>query len=197
MGRLPAMLLTLASLALAGPVAGGEPVRHRSGAYSFSDELGGFRILAVSGTGTRADPLVVVPELLSASPVTLVIRAETPIRAFAADGYFANGFVRLTVVARNASRLAWTEFEFELQEILGQPSVYGDGLSFDQRRADGANVSSGRFATFDRAFEPFDRLRFADGHVDPGDEAEFTFLITDFTPAPVFYLVLDPRIPFS
>lgn len=197
MARLTFALLALAFLLPAGAGAAADPARHFTGAYSFSDELGGFRIRGVSGNGSNADPIVIALDLVSASAVTLVIRTETPIRPLTNDGYFANGFVRLAVVARNASRLAWSEFEFELQEILGKPSDFGDGLSFDQRRTDGKNITSSRFASFVRAFEPADRLRFTDGHVDPGDEAEFAFLVSDFTPRPVFYLVLDPRIPSS
>ena len=197
MVSLPPALLALGCLLAAGPAFCGEPLRHHTGPYSFSDELGGFRILSVSGTGTREDPAVVVQEFHSASPVTLVIRAETPIVPHAADGPFANGYVRLTIVARNASGLAWTEFEFELQQVLGKPSDYYDGLSFDQRRLEGRNIESSSFARFIRDYEPYDRLLFTDGHVDPGGEADFTFLISDFTPEPVFYLVQDPRIPSS
>lgn len=169
----------------------------RAGAYAFSDELGGFRILSVSGRGTRADPIVLVQEFASASPVTLVIRAIGPVRAFAHEEGVANGFIRLVVVAVNGSGLAWSQFEFELQETLGEPSVYGDGLSFDQNRRDGDGIVSDAFGRFDRAYEPHDRLRFEDGFVDPGKQARFAFLISDFTPVAEFYLVQDPRIPAS
>ena len=169
----------------------------RAGAYAFSDELGGFRILSASGRGTKADPIVLVQEFHSASPVTLTIRAIGPIQPFAHEEGAANGFIRMVVVAVNGSGLAWSQFEFELQEKLGQPSVYGDGLSFDQRRRDGDSISSDAFGRFDRAFEPYDRLRFEDGFVDPGKRARFEFLISDFTPVAEFYLVQDPRIPAS
>lgn len=192
-----ALIVLCAYAACGGKTMAGETARHYTGPYSFSDELGGFRILSASGSGTRDDPAVVVQELYSASPVTLVIRAETPIVPHAREGAFASGFIRLTVVARNASSLAWTEFEFELQQELGKPSDFFDGLSFDQRRLEGSSIASGAFARFIRDFEPYDRLLFTDGHVDPGGEADFTFLISDFTPEPVFYLVLDPRIPSS
>ena len=45
-----------------------------AGGYSFSDELGGFRLLSASGTGTPDDPIVVVEEIAEAAPVVLVIR---------------------------------------------------------------------------------------------------------------------------
>ncbi|UVK46597.1 hypothetical protein BPNPMPFG_002283 [Mesorhizobium sp. AR07] len=37
-----------------------------AGAYSFSDDLGGFRITSASGAGKLADPFVVTEELESA-----------------------------------------------------------------------------------------------------------------------------------
>ena len=40
------------------------------------------------------------------------------------------------------------------------PSVFGDGLSFDQRRSESENIVSDSFAEFSRDFEPYDRLRF-------------------------------------
>lgn len=166
-----------------------------AGAYSFSDELGGFRILSASGRGTREDPVVIVEELTSASPVTLVIRTTKPIRAFDFSGDYANGFLSIQLEIRNGSQLAWVEFEFELQEILHEPSLFADGLSFDQRRTDARTVSSNSFSQFSRDFEPYDRLLLRDGKVDPGETATFGFLITDFTPKRQFYLVQDPRIP--
>jgi hypothetical protein len=195
LGRWLAALLWLTAVAL--PAVAEDGKRWRAGAYSFSDELGGFTILSASGVGTRDDPVILTQEFYSASPVTLVIRAEAPIRLYSFDGKFANGFLRLVVVARNASGLAWSEFEFELQETLGQPSVFGDGLSFNQREVGQDSVFSTGFARHQRDFEPYDRLIFTEGTVDPGKQADFGFLISDFTPKLTFFLVQDPRIPLS
>lgn len=172
-----------------------EHPRWPAGAYSFSDELGGFRITSVTGLGTREDPIVIAEEFTSASPVTMVIRTIKPIRAFDFSGNYANGFLHVRLEILNNSRLAWIEFEFELQEILHEPSLFGDGLSFDQRRTDARTISSDSFSQFSRDFEPYDRLLLRDGKVDPGEIATFGFLITDFTPKSQFYLVQDPRIP--
>lgn len=194
------MCATVLALALLALPAGGDddvPKAHPAGPYSFSDELGGFRILSARGEGTAQEPVVIQAELNSASAVTMIIRAIRPVRMFGTGGGYADGFLRMVIVVRNASGLAWTEFEFELQELLGQPSVFGDGLSFDQRRTDTNSISSDVFSRYDRNFEPFDRVRFLSGHVDPGESADFGFLISDFTPRSQFYLVLDPRIPFS
>lgn len=166
-----------------------------AGPYSFSDELGGFLIRGVTGTGTRDDPIVVHEELESATPVTLTIRAIRPIRPFDSSGEYVSGILYMRVLALNDSGQPWVEFEFELQEILGRPSTFGDGLSFDQRSKIPEHIASPDFATFSREFEPYDRLLFKDGKVDPLKTAQFEFLVTDYTPRWTFYIVQDPRIP--
>ncbi|TIT27160.1 MAG: hypothetical protein E5W76_33585, partial [Mesorhizobium sp.] len=64
-----------------------------TGAYSFSDELGGFHITGASGIGTKEDPIVITEELNSATPVTLTIRTTKPIEAFGKAGEVANGIM--------------------------------------------------------------------------------------------------------
>jgi hypothetical protein len=189
-----ALLFLLASAEARAQMVGDDGL-WLAGAYSFSDELGGFHITGVSGMGTKADPIIVSQELLSATPVTLVIRTTRPIRPFESPDFYANGILYMRVELLNNSGLAWVEFEFELQELLGQASVFGDGLSFDQRTSDKSNISSDSFAEFSRDFEPYDRLLFRNGKVDPQRTGAFGFLITDFTPKRQFYLVQDPRIP--
>jgi len=187
--RILAVLLILPLLlASAGPADDG---RWYAGSYSFSDELGGFRILSIRGTGTKADPVEISEELHSANPVTLVIR--TTHRLPVAQ----TGTLHLRVAVVNKSGLAWIEFAFELQEILGKPSNFYDGLSFAQVSPVPDLVSSDRFASFESRFESFDRLRFSNGHADPLSQTRFGFLITDVTPADKFYLLQDPRVPFS
>ena len=171
--------------------------RWSAGAYSFSDELGGFRIVGISGEGTKDDPIVIQEEINSATPVTMVIRTVRPIRPFDYSGLYANGFLHVRVEVLNNSALPWIEFELELQEQLGKASLFGDGLSFDQRRSDGGNIWSESFREHSRAFEPYDRLLFRDGTIDHLVTASLNFFITDFTPRWEFYLVQDPRIPSS
>lgn len=168
-----------------------------AGAYSFSDELGGFRILGASGSGRKDDPFIILEEFTAASPATMVIRATMPIRPFDQSGVFASGFMHFRIVVLNNSGQPWIEFEFELQELRGLPSVFGDGLSFDQRRGESDNISSDSFARYSRDFEPYDRLLYRGGKVDPMTKAGFSFLVTDYTPRSQFYLVQDPRIPSS
>ena len=171
--------------------------RFYAGSYSFSDELGGFRITDASGTGSTADPVILKEELFSASPVTLVIRAAQPLRPYGEGGDYANGFLHLRLVVHNGSGQGWVEFEFELQEQLGQPSDFVDGLSFNQRKLSDEGLLSDRFSDYHRDYEPYDRLLFRDGHVDPKSFVTFGFFISDFTPNPIFYLRQDPRIPSS
>ena len=187
----------LLALSLLAPVeAHADPVKvWATGAYSFSDELGGFHITGASGLGTKEDPLVISEELNSSTPVTLTIRTTKPIQPFSTNGEFANGVLYMRIEVLNNSGQAWVEFQFELQEILNQPSVFGDGLSFDQRNKTPDNIRSSSFADFDRDFEPYDRLLFKNGKIDPLKTVSFEFLMTDYTPRWAFYLVQDPRIP--
>ncbi|TCR85839.1 hypothetical protein [Rhizobium sp. BK376] len=187
--RIPAALLSL-SLISAGPADDG---RWYAGDYSFSDELGGFRILSIKGSGTAIDPIEISEELYTVNPVTLVMRAAKPLESLK----FPEGAFHLRVVTRNKSGLGWIGFDFELQEIRGKPSDFYDGLSFDQMNPNPDFISSDRFAHFENHFESADMLRFDDGHVDPMDRAAFGFFITDLTPVPEFYLVEDPRVPSS
>jgi hypothetical protein len=190
--------LCAALLAVGCPRAVADGARmFEAGAYSFSDELGGFRILSATGAGTRADPIVVTEELETADPVTLTIRAARPIQPFGSTGDYATGYMPLKIVALNNSGDAWIEFEFELQSIKNVPSDYGDGLSFDQAQREDGMIRSDSFAEFKRDFEPYDRLLFRKGKVDPLETASFSFLVTDFSPKERFYLVEEPHIPSS
>lgn len=192
------VVLAVTALAVAGAAAQETPLKQwRAGAYSFSDELGGFRIAGIAGKGTKDDPIVIREEFNSATPVTMVIRTVRPIRPFDYSGHYANGFLHIRIEVLNNSELPWIEFEFELQEQLGKASIFGDGLSFDQRRAESSNIWSESFREYSRAFEPYDRLLFREGKIDHLDGASFNFFITDFTPRWEFYLVQDPRIPSS
>lgn len=193
-GACRAILLAFLTLA-SGDATADEVKVWATGAYSFSDELGGFRITGASGIGTKDDPLVITEELNSATPVILTIRTTKPIQAFGKAGEFANGIMYMRIDVLNNSGQAWIEFQFELQEILNQPSVFGDGFSFDQRNKTPENIWSSNFADFDREFEPYDRLLFKNGKVDPLKTARFEFLMTDYTPRWTFYIVQDPRIP--
>lgn len=165
--------------------------------YAFSDELGGFSIVEIHGIGTRDDPVHIVQRFGTAGPATLVIRATRPINPYGRPPDYSNGTIYIVLDVTNDSGVAWIGFELELQETFEEPSVFGDGLSFDQRRFDRDTARSDAFANARYDFEPYDRLLFEDGFLDPHRTAEFRFLITDPTPAQTFYVRLDPRIPAS
>ena len=161
-----------------------------AGGYSFSDELGGFRLLSATGLGTPENPVILEEEIHEAAPVTLVIRR----RPRSGSGYEPYASLTLVKVVINRSVRVWAGFVLELQEILRKPSVYGDGLSFKQFGALPPDVGSDVFVNNDRWFEPYDRIRFENGFVDPDATARFKVTITDPTPIPEFYLVQDPQL---
>ena len=112
-----------------------------AGAYSFSDELGGFRITGGSGNGHqgRSDRHRRGAEFGNAGDADHPHdQADPSLRLRPAT--IANGILYMRIEVLNNSGQAWIEFEFELQEILDQPSVFGDGLSFDQRNKTPDNI---------------------------------------------------------
>jgi len=176
-------------LAVPAPSSPGAAAEFTAGGYSFSDERGGFRLLWASGSGRPDDPIVLAEEIFEVAPVTLVIRnldlvSGRPVQA------------QITLVKRvaNRSERVWAGFEMELQEIAKKPSVYSDGLSFKQFAVLAPDVGSDSFAENERNFEPYDRIQFSNGHVDPEATAEFKVTITDATPVREFYLVQDPKL---
>jgi len=169
-----------------------------AGSYTFSDELGGFRILSVSGSGSSTDPVVLEEEIYDTGPVILVIRRVIP-DGVTADRSFTETSRALTLikVVRNGTRRIWAGFDLELQEVLDKPSIYSDGLSFNQIGAAPPDVTSDNFSRNVRLFEPYDRVRFHSGHVDPETTARIRVHITDPTPEQIFYLLQDPQILFA
>ena len=161
-----------------------------AGGFSFSDELGGFRLLSASGRGSSSDPILLVEEIEEAVPVTLVIRRRPRAGERPSDLIRFN----LVKVVLNRSRRVWAGFELELQEVLRKPSDYDDGLSFNQVAARQPDAGSDSFSDNNRLFEPYDRILFENGFVDPDGRAEFRVTITDPTPVREFYLVQDPKL---
>ncbi len=169
-----------------------------AGGYSFSDELGNFRITAISGTGTSTDPVVLHEEIVGTGPAILVIRRITP-KDIVPDRHFTENWRALTLIklVRNNTRRIWVGFDLELQEVLDKPSIYSDGLSFNQIGAQPPDVASDDFAGNVRLFEPYDRVRFRNGHVNPEATVLIKVHITDPTPEATFYLLQDPQILYA
>lgn len=189
-------LIVCLAMSAAMPAAA-DPVS--AGGLEFSDELGGFELLSASGTGTIDDPIVLRQRLGHTDPVLLVVRVldAIPEGGYSpSQGIYMRAAVSAIVV--NDSRYPWIGFDFELQQERNKPSVYGDGLSFDQLGTFRSRlVRSDRFLHTLSAAEPYDRLRFREGTVDPGYAVEFDVNLLDVSPVREFYLLLHPQVPVS
>ena len=191
------LLITGAFLACAALWSGSAQAEtYTAGGLTFSDELGGFRLIAASGAGTIADPIVVVEEITQVGPAVLVVRGAQLIQQ---QGQPATtmSFIHLAIIkiVINGTGRVWTGFDLELQEIPKQPSPYEDGLSFDQLGSfAGERFQSDGFTNARRVSEPYDRVRFHGGAVDPGQTVRFNFYITDPTPKPKFFLLQEPQL---
>ena len=182
-------LVGLASLCLAA--GGAHAETWMIAGMSFSDRPGGARLLAASGTGTRDDPIVLVEEISGPGPAVLEIQNG---RTGHLDVSPATGFLTLSVVKIIANRGPWRWSGFDLELMTGpdQPSVYADGLSFDQPQAVPRQARADRFLQTAREDEPFDRIRFDGGQVDPGQYLRLDFDLVDVNGTAVFYLVQRP-----
>jgi hypothetical protein len=164
-----------------------------TGGLSFSDELGGARLLAASGKGTVSDPIVLVEEITGTGPAILMVRNGRPGHSNVSP---AVGFLSLSIVNVIANRgpWRWAGFDLELRTTPDQPSVYTDGLSFDQPQTFHRMAKADRFQQTWQEDEPFDRIRFDGGNVDPRDHLRLDFDILDANGREVFYLVQQPII---
>ena len=167
-----------------------------TGGLTFSDELGGVRILGVSGNGSRDDPIILIQEMIGAGPAVLIIHND---RTGHLNVSPAIGFLTLSVVTSIANQgpWAWSGFDLELWRTLDQPSVYTDGLSFDQPQNFSRIAKADRFEKTEQEDEPFDRIRFDGGRVEPASVLQLDFDIVDANGTPVFYLVQRPIVLFA
>jgi hypothetical protein len=155
---------------------------------TFSDELGGVRLLEGWGTGTLDDPIVLVEEITDYGPAVLVVRGMRPQFGNRIQSQHDVGFA-LTKIVRNGTELPWTLFTLELREAINRESPFGDGLSFGQATEVGRPFVSDRFAHNFETREPYDGIQFSDGVVEPGETVILNFVITDTTPMFKFYLM--------
>jgi hypothetical protein len=190
---LGAWALVLAGLALIGLGKGASAASWTVAGLTFSDELGGLRLLGVSGRGTRDDPIVLVEEISGLGPATLLIRNHRgrPQRSPAVGGYLLLSMIKIVT---NTGAHRWSGFELELRQQPQWPSVYTDGLSFDQPLALANPARADRFRHSFQENEPFDRLRFDGGAVDPDEPLQLRFDIVDVNAAGLFYLVQRPVV---
>ena len=163
---------------------------------SFSDELGGARLLSARGSGARDDPIVLIEEIDGAGPAVLLVRND---RSGDMQVSPARGVLSLAVVKIIANRgpWAWSGFDLELRSTADQPSGYTDGLSFDQPQSFARAATADRFALSQHDDEPFDRIRFDGGRVDPEQHLRLDFDIVDANGTAIFYLVQRPVVLFA
>lgn len=191
---LPALKLVAFMAVVAGCLLGpAQSGQISAGGFSFSDELGGFRLISVSGSGTTNEPFVIVEEIFDGLPAILVIRRQTGFSQLPSWKPGAGSkLIYVRKIVRNLTNRVWTGFDLELRQILDKPSRYDDGLSFNQVTRKQSDVTSDRFAKHHRRFEPRDSIRFEQGQVDTGAQLTLRLPISDTTPVGKFYLMQEP-----
>jgi len=163
-----------------------------AGGLTFSDELGGFRLISATGSGRVSDPIILVEEITGLGPAVLTIRRSGPVKPEPPSGGVL--LRSLVKVVTNRSAWRWSGFDLELRSETGQASVYSDGLSFDQIRAVTEPLQSDQFAAARTEDEPFDRLRFDQGRVKPEQAVRLAFNLVDINRRPVFFLAQQPIV---
>lgn len=183
----PTLRLLAIPLLLTTSGAGGAAELALAG-LTFSDELGGVRLLEGSGTGTLDDPVVLVEEITDFGPAVIVVRGMSARFGNRIRSQHDVGLA-VTKIVKNATSQPWTVFTLELREKLDEESPFGDGLSFGQASEAGRPFLSDRFETNYETREPYDGIQFYDGVVEPGETVVLSFVITDTTPRWKFYLM--------
>jgi hypothetical protein len=178
-------------LAAAAHSGGAEAASLSTSGITFSDELGGFNIVSAAGSGTLADPFVVVEEITGPQESVLMIRGLSAAFGNRVGSHHLTGFA-LTKIAVNKTADDWNLFEMELRETLAHQSPYGDGLSFGQGSMVGHPFTSSKFPTVNETDEPSDSVAFRDGTVRPGESVSFNLIITDTSPVSPFMLLQQP-----
>jgi hypothetical protein len=179
---------------VAGGGAGAEPITLDG--LTFSDELGGVRLEQGWGTGSLADPFVLVEEITGDGPAILIVRGMTHRFGNRVGSHHDVGFA-LTKTVRNGTGQPWSLFTLELREFFDRESPFGDGLSFGQATAAGRPFHSDRFAETLETTEPFDGVQFFTGLVAPGESVTVRVVITDTTPRWEFYLLQKRDSPLA
>lgn len=163
-----------------------------AGGLTFSDELGGFRLISATGSGSISDPIILVEEIFGMEPAVLTIRQSgTSPEGMPTRGVLLRSLVKVVI---NRSAWRWSGFDLELRSDARQASIYSDGLSFDQIRIMRERMHSDLFAKARIEDEPFDRLRFDQGRVKPEQQVQLAFNLADINSRPVFYLAQQPIV---
>ena len=162
---------------------------------TFSDHLGGFILEKVSGEGSMDDPFVLVEKMTDSNGGILSIRVEPEFGNRIATQHII-GFAVVKVI-EDATDIAWTSFEMELQSRLGVPSNDSDGLSFGQGSNAGRPFTSDGFDKVTIADRPYDRVEFEHGRIPISGQVTLRIVISESTPMGEVYLVQRPGKPVA
>lgn len=163
---------------------------------TFSDELGNFKLVSVTGKGTMEDPFVLKEEVTGPNDPVLVIKNFSRDFGNRVGTQHTAAFAMIKIVVNKTGR-AWQGYQLELREIENRPSTYEDGLSFGQASTVADEYVNSTLPHSQRLDEPEDSLGFGGASILPGAEATFRFIISDMSPLYRFYLVQRPQQPLS
>src|SRR5262245_18747993 len=180
--------------ALAAAPASADPVTVEG--ITFSDELGNFKLVSVTGKGSLDGPFVLKEEVTGPNDPVLVIKGFTREFGNRVGTQHTAAFAMVKIVVNKTSR-SWQGFQIELREIENRPSTYEDGLSFGQASDIADQYVNSRLPHSQRLDEPEDSLGFGGASIPPGGEATFRFVVSDMSPIYRFYLVQRPQQPLS
>jgi hypothetical protein len=188
-------LLILALLGVAfAPRADADPITIKG--LTFSDEMGGLRLLAAWGSGSLEDPLTVVEEIIDTAGAVLLVRGLGPHTGNPIPTNHPAGFA-LRKIVTNRTQQTWTFFDIELQKVMGTPSDIFDGVSFGQDTQAGRPFTSNRFAQSVSQDEPRDSISFFDGVVEPGETVSLNFIVTATGFVPELIILQRPNRPIA
>ncbi len=145
-GMFPALLIGTASPAGAGAIT--------LEGVTFAEASDNLRLLGVSGTGTLADPFVLLEEIVDGGDAIVFVTVS---RSFGSrvKSFHQTGFALVKVV-RNRTTGTWQFFNIELEKRPGVASDYYDGLSFAQAAQVNRPFRSDVFAKVEDIPEPRD-----------------------------------------
>jgi hypothetical protein len=195
-GFAPPLLVLLTAMlpSLGARTVAADPITAQG--ITFSDELGSFHLVSVTGTGSLDDPFVVTEEITGPKDPVLVVKNFTRDFGNRVGTQHTAAFAMVKIVINKTDKM-WQGFQVELREIENRPSTYEDGLSFGQASdlADAYVKSS--LPHSQRLDEPEDSLGFGGANIPPGGQATFRFIVSDMSPVYRFYIVQRPQQPLS
>jgi hypothetical protein len=188
------VLLTAMLPSLGVRTAAADPITAQG--ITFSDELGSFRLVSVTGTGSLDDPFLVTEEITGPNDPILVVKDFTRDFGNRVGTQHTAAFAMVKIVVNKTDKM-WQGFQVELREIQNRPSTYEDGLSFGQASELADAYVKSSMPHSQRLDEPEDSLGFGGDDIPPGGRATFRFIVSDMSPVHRFYIVQRPQQPLS